>query len=134
MKFLLFIILTVVVTSCKQASRVNTKTSKLENKEWLFIMEERKLCYSHLSPCDSINATFHYLNNTDSVQLIDTVKTSCSCTHIRYSHTPIKPGDKGDIEMTVMLKNDSGFFSKAACVYFHGQRPVLLRVQGTISN
>lgn len=119
-----------IIVGCKNIKQRNEAQSIPQ--DWKFIMTERKHHFLNLEPCDSINATFHYENFTDKTQVIDTVKVSCACTNVKYNHKPIKPGEHGDIVLTIDTKGDSGYFSKVAGVFFHGQKPVVLKVMGKI--
>ena len=132
MRHILLCFTLLIIIGCRNSPKQKANAPATQ-KEWKFIMTERKQHFLHLAPCDSINASFHYVNNTGKVQNIDTVKVSCACTNVRYKHAPIKPNEQGDITLTIDLKGDSGYFSKVAGVYFHGQKPVVLKVMGKIS-
>lgn len=102
---------------------------KDENREWKFIFKEKKKILLHQYK-DTITTFFDYYNYTDKVQLIDTIKTSCGCTKVRYPHKPIRVGEKGKIFISIDVTNDSGYFDKTIAVYFHEQKPIMLRVLG----
>ncbi|MBW4871354.1 DUF1573 domain-containing protein [Prevotella buccae] len=102
---------------------------KDENREWKFIFKEKKKILLHQYK-DTITTFFDYYNYTDKVQLIDTIKTSCGCTKVRYPHKPIWVGEKGKIFISIDVTNDSGYFGKTIAVYFHEQKPIMLRVLG----
>jgi hypothetical protein len=47
-------------------------------------------------------------------------------------HTlPIKPRERGGIRVFIEL-NESGIFCKSVAIYFHGQKPVILKVIGKV--
>lgn len=103
---------------------------KDENREWKFIFKEKKKKILLHQYKDTITTFFDYYNYTDKVQLIDTIKTSCGCTKVRYPHKPIRVGEKGKIFISIDVTNDSGYFGKTIAVYFHEQKPIMLRVLG----
>ena len=122
-----------LLVSCKDdVSKSPSKASS--EKNWKFIFKERKQYFMHMEKCDTLRTSFQYMNSTDSVQYIDTVKTSCGCTAVNYLHKPIKPGESGVLQVAIAMYGTEGFFSKSIGVYFHGQKPVVLKVMGKIGD
>lgn len=76
-----------------------------------------------------LTTVFEYHNNTPNTQMIDDVRTSCGCIKVEYSPRPIKPGARGGVGVCVDLK-ESDVFNKTIAVYFHGQKPVILKIIG----
>ena len=111
------------ITESSSSSFLN----KNSDDKWKFIFIEKEKILSYKGT-DKIIKSFDYYNDTKEKQNIDTIKTSCGCTHLIYSHTPIMPGDKGKIEVTIDVGENLDFLSKSIVVYFHNQKPVVLRV------
>ena len=103
--------------------------TKNEHREWKFIFKEKKKIILHQNK-DTITTFFDYYNYTNKVQLIDTIKTSCGCTKVRYPHKPIRVGENGKIFISIDITNVSGYFHKTIAVYFHEQKPIILKVLG----
>ena len=64
--------------------------------------------------------------------MIDSVTTSCGCTDVQYPHNPILPDETGDVTVLIDLTDEIGTFSHMICVFFHNQRPVVLKVMGNV--
>lgn len=80
-----------------------------------------------------LTCTFTVKNISDKPQAIYEVVTSCGCTDVKWTRTPLKPGDSGTISVT--YSNDSGPlpFDKTLTVYISGTRkPVILRIRGVV--
>ncbi|MDD7257813.1 MAG: DUF1573 domain-containing protein [Prevotellaceae bacterium] len=78
---------------------------------------------------DTICSVLGFYNDTGCRQVIDTIMTSCKCTHVIYPHEIIECGQKGQVSVVVQLPEE-GYFSESVVVYFHRQRPVTLKVMG----
>jgi len=65
--------------------------------------------------------------------VINRVVTSCGCTEPDWTKSPLRPGEKGYVN--VIYKNDAGPypFDKTITVYITGlSKPVLLHIRGTV--
>lgn len=77
--------------------------------------------------------TFTFKNIGKQPILINTVISSCGCTTPVWTKNPVKPGEKGKIDVTFL--NDQGPypFDKSLTVYVSGMnRPVILRIKGVV--
>lgn len=76
---------------------------------------------------------FKYSNQTDTTILINDIKTTCECTKAEWSRKPIRPGESGEIKVTYANEGAPHHFDKGAQVYTSTmERPILLRIQGTV--
>jgi len=78
-----------------------------------------------------VTATFTATNIGDKPLVIYSVVSSCGCTDVEWTRSPLKPGEKGTIKAT--YKNDEGGypFDKNLTVYFsEPKQPVILRLRG----
>lgn len=98
-----------------------------------FIFKEHKKFIRYNSN-DSINVKFEFVNNTSQEQYIDTVKVKCHCTKIGYPHKIINIGEKGHIILKIGIQDKPYYFSQSAIVYFHGKKPIVLKVIGIREN
>jgi len=55
----------------------------------------------NVSKGDKVPYPFYFVNNGDAPLLINDAKGSCGCTIPYFSTDPIKPGEKGKIDLTV---------------------------------
>ncbi len=77
---------------------------------------------------------FYFKNTSKQQVIIQTVISSCGCTTPEWTKEPIKPGEKGKIDVTFL--NDQGAypFDKSLTVYVTGSsRPIVLRIKGVVT-
>lgn len=132
--YVIFCLLAAVVSCKKHPAKEDYKKKARENAAWKFIFTERKQYFMSLDRCDTLHTAFHYVNTTDSVQCIDTIKVACGCTAVSYAHRPIRPGESGEVKVSISMDEKAGYFSKSLAVYFHGKKPVVLKVMGKMKN
>lgn len=80
-----------------------------------------------------LSCTFTLKNISDSPIVIYNVASSCGCTDVTWTKSPIEPGSSGKIEAT--YSNDEGpyRFDKTLSVYISSvKRPVILRLRGSV--
>lgn len=78
-------------------------------------------------------ATFKITNKGDKPLVISNVTTSCGCTDVQWTQTPIAPGASGVITTTYDAKA-LGRFQKSVGVYCNANtRPVYLSVRGEVT-
>jgi len=78
--------------------------------------------------------SFIFRNISDQPVVIQTVISSCGCTTPEWTRNPVKPGEKGKINVTFL--NDQGPypFDKSLTVYVTGSsRPIILRIKGVVN-
>lgn len=74
--------------------------------------EKTKHDFGNVIQGEKVVYNFAFTNTGKSDLLISTVSTSCGCTVGKYPKTPIKPGDKGSIEVVFDTKGRKGFQTK----------------------
>ena len=80
-----------------------------------------------------VSCYFEYTNIGDKPAVIHNIVSSCGCTEPEWSSAPIKPGQKGRINVTFL--NDQGPypFNKVLTVYTSASsKPILLRIRGVV--
>ncbi|MBP9019103.1 MAG: DUF1573 domain-containing protein [Bacteroidales bacterium] len=80
------------------------------------------------------SCSFIFKNISNQPVVIQTVISSCGCTTPEWTKSPVKPGEKGKIDVTFL--NDQGPypFDKSLTVYVTGSsRPIVLRVKGIVT-
>ena len=68
-----------------------------------------------------VSCTMRVVNTGDSVLHLLRVRTSCGCTAVDFTRTPLAPGDTGQVVVTYSPKNRPGEFEKDIFVYSSGQ-------------
>ncbi len=79
---------------------------------------------------ESLRASFVFQNNTQGILLIDTIKTHCGCTKVKYPRYAIRRNCKDSVIFTISFPHERTFASNTAVVYFHDLKPIVLEVIG----
>ena len=69
-----------------------------------------------------VKCTFTFTNTGDAPLIINQAVASCGCTVPKYTKTPVKPGEKGTVEVTY---NGKGKFPG------HFKKTIMVRTNGT---
>ena len=79
--------------------------------------------------------TFTFTNSGDKPLVINQAIASCGCTVPSYPKAPIKPGQKGTIEVTYNGKTKfTGHFKKAITIYTNGvPEKTRIYIEGTMT-
>ena len=79
--------------------------------------------------------TFTFTNSGDKPLVINQAIASCGCTVPSYPKAPIKPGQKGTIEVTYNGKTKfTGHFKKAITIYTNGvPETTRMYIEGTMT-
>ena len=82
------------------------------------VFEERVFDFGTILEKDgSISHTFVFQNKGNSPVTIDEVNSGCGCIGTSLSKEPVKPGEKGKINITFNPEYKTGFFSKEIVVF-----------------
>lgn len=127
LSFIIIIFTVLYGCSGKESHRHSSQKRKSDN--WKFIFTEKKKITKYTYQ-DTVAVTFCFINNTGKRQYIDTVKAKCHCTDIEYPHSIIESGERGCVTLKIDLSEQYDYFSQSAVVYFHKQRPVVLKAIG----
>ncbi len=75
-----------------------------------------------------VKCTFTFTNTGDAPLIINQAVASCGCTVPKYTKTPVKPGEKGTVEVTYNGKGKfPGHFKKTITVRTNGT-PEMVRL------
>ncbi|HOP04609.1 MAG TPA: DUF1573 domain-containing protein [Tenuifilaceae bacterium] len=75
---------------------------------------------------------FEFTNLGEEPLVLTNVRSSCGCTVPDWPKDPIKPGEKGVINVKYNTRS-VGNFNKTITVYSNGQpSPIILRIKGTV--
>ena len=79
--------------------------------------------------------TFAFTNTGDAPLVINQAFASCGCTVPTYTKDPVKPGEKGKIEVTYNGKGKvAGHFSKTITVRSNAKTEIVrLTIEGTMT-
>lgn len=75
--------------------------SKAQSKPGEFKFEAEVHDFGNIAIGKPVVHTFNFTNTGESPIIISKVETTCGCTVPEYSQTPIKPGEKGFIKVTL---------------------------------
>lgn len=76
--------------------------------------------------------TFEFKNSGNSELIIRDAKPSCGCTDPYWPDKPLKPGEKGKIEVSYNSV-DVGIFVQSITVYYNGYNsPITLIIKGEV--
>ncbi|MBN2520649.1 MAG: DUF1573 domain-containing protein [Bacteroidales bacterium] len=105
-----------------------------QQKEATISFAEEDYNYGNIKEEDGPIAHSFEFTNTGSLPLvIYEVKPSCGCTTPNWSKEPIKPGEKGYIEVTFDPKRRPGKFNKSISVNSNDPEGiVVLRIKGNV--
>ncbi|MEO6038272.1 MAG: DUF1573 domain-containing protein, partial [Saprospiraceae bacterium] len=97
--------------------------------EW---QTERRHDFGEIPAGRAVIHVFRFKNTSPDTILLQTVRTTCGCTAVRYPETPIAPGAIGDLTVEYDAAM-SGHFKKKIRVFFDRQRkPDLLWIEGDV--
>ncbi len=79
-----------------------------------------------------VKCTFTFTNISNAPIVVHNIISSCGCATPQWTRSPVKPGEKGKVD--VVFNNDQGPypFDKTLTLYVSSvSRPVILRIRGT---
>ncbi len=80
-----------------------------------------------------VSHRFTFTNHTADSLEVEKVTASCGCTSTNWSIDPIRPGDKGYVEVEFDPFNRPGSFEKTVVVHYKGQQDsILLQINGFV--
>jgi len=96
----------------------------------VFDIENTEYNFGTVIQGEKVAHTFVFTNSGNSNLVISNVKASCGCTTPKWSKEPIKPGQKGTIEVVFDSAGRSGEQAKTVKVYCNTQPNVIeLRIR-----
>lgn len=118
------------------ASNTSEKTEKLPRKK----KKRAKIKFSKttyqfgkIKEGEKVNYAFQFKNTGDAPLVIKNVDVSCGCTFPSYPFIPIKPGKKGEIEVTFNSEHKVGRQKPTVTVITNGRpRTTKLYLEGIV--
>lgn len=138
MKFFIFIVIVYTIFSCvpkKKPSENNssTKLEKLPETSQITFSEEF-YDFGTLTSGEIVVYTFVFTNSGGHDLLINKIEIDCGCVHAKFPDTPVKPGEKGLIEVEF---DSSGLFGKqfkSIEIHANFKEPKHLTIFATVKN
>lgn len=98
------------------------------------IFNEKDFNFTNAKDGDIITHRFSFENTGNRDLILTNVKPSCGCTTPTWSDTPVKPGEKGFIDIKFDTAGKVGIQVKTITVTgnFEGEENVVLRVMGEV--
>lgn len=95
-------------------------------------LTEQRHDFGELPAGKPVTHIFRFKNTSPDTILLQTVRTTCGCTAVRYPETRIAPGGTGDLTVEYDAAQ-SGRFQKKIRVFFDRQRkPEILWIRGAV--
>ena len=144
LNFLSFLIFTIIFFACennnnKQISTdvvKNTKSAVEHTKKGtpsIITFEETEHYFGDVIQGEKVTYSFKFHNTGGSDLLITKVSTSCGCTVGKYPREPIKPGKKGNIEVTFDTNRRKGIQNKTVTVLANTEpNKTMLRIKANV--
>jgi len=104
--------------SCSESSN-NKDVSTTVNDTTLvakITFDETVTDFGKLAPGDVVMHTFKFTNTGNKDLIIERVKPTCGCTAPTYTKDPVKPGEKGEIQIKYNSAGHSGKKTKSVSV------------------
>jgi len=89
--------------------------------------------FSKIKEGEKVEHVFEFINNGKSPLIISDVQAGCGCTTPKFDKKPIKPGDKGSIEIGFNSAGQRGTQHKIITVYSNAQpAQLMLHLKGEV--
>lgn len=124
---ILFLIMVLPVSAQNQDKAKEKKLEDTPNISW----DKSKHVFGSIEHQKPVTATFTFTNNNKEAVVITKVGTTCGCTAPKYSKEPVKPGEKGEVEI-VFDAVAPGFFKKAAKIHFSNGKAKEVEIEGKV--
>jgi len=145
LSLLIFVLVSVIFTSCGLQNNSNDKTSgdvsksdsigtTLDKTALPVISFEKDFHdFGKINSGEKITYAFKFKNTGKSVLIISNVSTSCGCTISSYPKQPVKPGEESTIDVSFDSTGKYGLQTKSITVYTNADPPfTTLRIQSLI--
>lgn len=132
----LLLLLAIIVQGCSGTgtNNINVSNDEIQRNDGAELFKFRKRCCLISEKSKNLEISFPFQNSTKKILSIDTVKTHCGCTKVKYPKYAIRKSYKDSITLSISIPRERIFFSNTALVYFHGLKPIVLEVIGKRCN
>lgn len=129
-KLILYFVLFISVLSCNNSNtggeyninNTNSAEGEVDSSMLPTIdFDAQEFNFGTVIQGEKVAHSFAFTNNGKSNLVISNVKASCGCTVPKWSKEPIKPGEKGYIELVFDSSNREGIQTKSVNVYSNTQ-------------
>ena len=118
-----------VVNNPESAQQANQDNSNLP----VMTFEETVHNFGRMIKGEKGHYSFHFKNTGKTDLLITRVSTSCGCTVGKYPRKPVKPGEKGTIDVTFDSTHKRGFQNKSVTILANTQpNRTILRIKANV--
>ncbi len=111
-----FLFITLMLLGCASITFAQKKAASIK-------FDKTTISYGKFSEDDAIQkCTFVFTNVGDAPLVINQAVASCGCTVPKYTKEPVKPGEKGQIEVTYNGEGKfPGHFKKTITIRTNGE-------------
>lgn len=132
----IFIFATISFAGCKNsADPVSSSITGDGREKAELVFETYEHDFGKVAEGEKISYQFVYENNGSAPLAINAVSTTCGCTVPKYSNKPLKPGEKGSLEVVFDTSGRNGRQTKTITVKSNSSVPVvLLKITADVQN
>ena len=132
-KLLVFLIVALFVSGCfGNGNSNNAKNGEIKDST-LIVFEKEMHDFGTLTAGESVACQFGFTNAGEHALLIREVIAGCGCTNVKYPDKPLKPKEKGVIEITYNSRGKHGNQRQMVHVMSNGsQRPIGLVIRANV--
>jgi hypothetical protein len=133
----LLIIQAILISSCGGASnRLDyAEGSKAETGKAVIVFNALEHDFGAIQEGEKVACIFTFENKGSSELVITRASTSCGCTIPKYDSQPIRPGEKGSLEVVFNSSGYNGIQTKTISVHSNASTPVMvLRIIAEVKN
>ncbi|MGM0497622.1 MAG: DUF1573 domain-containing protein [Bacteroidota bacterium] len=132
--YILSFLFVALLTNCNKTNKTDTSDKSSDNDQkskGTPVMEFKNVYHDFgtLKQGEKVSCTFTFKNKGNADLIIKDVAATCGCTVPKYDEKPVKPGEKGTIEVvfdsrgysgtqykTVLLKTNSPYGEKTLTI------------------
>lgn len=125
--YILIFFTILVLSACNNGSgnRISVDTVP-DTGRAVLVFDEYEHHFGKVAEGEKISYQFMYENKGTAPLAIASVSTTCGCTVPKYNTRPIKPGERGSLEVVFDTSDRSGMQTKTVSVKSNASVPVVL--------
>ncbi|OFY36605.1 MAG: hypothetical protein A2W91_03445 [Bacteroidetes bacterium GWF2_38_335] len=128
LKFIFFIMLSLLVSGANAQSFFNSGSSQEPVIEWEKTMHD----FGEVPMGVPVSFTFKFKNTSLKPVIIQEVEASCDCTAAEYPKQPIKPGETAKIVATYKADEKGAFFKSITVTANTKTKQHILKMTGVV--
>jgi hypothetical protein len=114
------------ITGCRSGTGNQASADIEDTGEAVLVFQEYEHNFGKVGEGEKISYQFKYENRGTGSLAITSVTTSCGCTVPKYNTKPVKPGERGNLEVVFDTSGRNGMQTKTITVRSNATVPVVL--------